>query len=291
VHLEKQGRDDKHESSDKSLPVFTRHPIKGGTEKPPIFIAHGLCGTVQVSELANHIQTDHPIYGIQAKGVDGIEEPLDRVEDMARSYLDVIEELYPQGPYILIGYSFGGLVAFEMAQRLLESGNIVALLVLVDTYPHPRYIARPQRLRLFVRRLRTHLNHMRQLPLQGACSYFVRGFKRRLHIIGALSQSQDPPEMLSLLFGEAVLRRVKQKAWLAYARYQPRFYPGKINFVTTDVKSFFPEDPAAIWQDLAAKLEIEVIPGDHLNIVTTQFKPLASALTRYIQRVTCDQGS
>ena len=261
--------------------------LKAGSEKPPIFIAHGLCGTVQFTELAKHIRTGHPIYGIQGKGLDEIEEPLERVEDMARFYLEALEELYPQGPYILIGYSFGGLVALEMAHRLSETGKNVALLVLIDAYPHPRYMAYPQRMRLFATRVRGHANKMRQVPLPSALSYFVCGVKRRLRISRALGESQGPSEMLGLPFGEAALRRVKQKAYLAYANYQPRFYRGKIHFVTAEIKSFFPGDPATIWADLAAELEIEIIPGNHLNIVTTQFEPLALVLTRYIQHATC----
>jgi hypothetical protein len=79
---------------------------------------------------------------------------------------------------------------------------------------------------------------------------------------------------------ETALRRVKQKAYLAYACYRPRFYRGKINFVTTQTKSFFPDNPAAVWGDLAAELEVEVIPGNHLDIITTEFEALASVLTR-----------
>ena len=242
---------------------------------------------MQFTELAKHIRTGHPIYGIQGKGLDEIEEPLERVEDMARFYLEALEELYPQGPYILIGYSFGGLVALEMAHRLSETGKNVALLVLIDAYPHPRYMAYPQRMRLFATRVRSHANKMRQLPLPSAFSYFVCGVKRRLRISRALGESQGPSEMLGLPFGEAALRRVKQKAYLAYANFQPRFYRGKIHFVTAEIKSFFPGDPATIWADLAAELEIEIIPGNHLNIVTTQFEPLALVLTRYIQHATC----
>lgn len=109
--------------------------MKAGSEKPPIFITHGLCGTGQFFELAERIRTKHPVYGIQGKGIDDLEEPFDRVEDMAKFYLEALEELYPQGPYILIGYSFGGLVALEMAQHLLETGKNVALLVLLDASP------------------------------------------------------------------------------------------------------------------------------------------------------------
>lgn len=254
--------------------------IKAGSEKPPIFITHGLCGTAKFSRLAKHIRTGHPIYGIQAKGIDGMEEPFERVEDMARFYLEALEKLCPQGRYILIGYSFGGLVALEMAQRLSETRNKVALLVLLDTYPHPSYYARLERMRLLVTRVKGHLNEMRQLPFASAFSYFLNGLKRRLHIAGG------SPEM-PLPFGDTALRRVEQKAYRAYGSYRPRFYRGKIHFVTTQTKSFFPEDPAAVWGHLTAELEIEVIPGNHLNIVTTGFEDLAAVLTRYVKQVTC----
>ena len=272
------------------LPSSPFIQIKAGCEKPPIFIAHGLSGTVQFVELAEHIRTGHPIYGIQAKGVDGIEEPLDRVEDMAKFYLDTLEQLYPDGPYILIGYSFGGLVAFEMAQRLSANGKRIALLVLLDAYPHPRFMPAPQRLRLFLKRMRSHASQMRELPLSNALSYFTNGLKRRLHFPGALHESQRPPETLGLSFADTALRRVNQKAYVAYASYQPRFFEGKIKFVTTEIQSFFPGDPVTVWGNLVAELEVEVIPGDHLNIVTTEFKSLASVLTRYVKEVTPGQS-
>ncbi len=260
--------------------------IKAGRERPPIFIAHGLGGTVQFSELAEHIRTGNPIYGIQAQGIDGKDEPLERVEDMAQLYLDALEELYPRDPYILIGYSFGGLVALEMAQRLSEKGKNIALLVLLDAYPHPHFLPAPDRLRLFVKRMVRHATQMRQLPLSNALSYFMSGLKRRLHFPGALHESQRPPETLGLSFPETALRRVNQKTYLAYSRYQPRPYHGKIKFVTTEIKSFFPKDPVRVWGDLVADLEVEVIPGHHLNIVTTEFEGLASVLTRYLKQVT-----
>src|SRR2546421_3756096 len=101
--------------------------IRDGSQKPPIVIAHGLSGLVQFEELAKHIRTEHPIYGIQARGIDGAEEPLDRVEDMAQFYLNAFDELYAGDVYILVGYSFGGLVALEMAQRLAARGKKISL--------------------------------------------------------------------------------------------------------------------------------------------------------------------
>ncbi len=80
---------------DQPVPQFTPFvQIKEGSELPPIFIAHGLSGTIQVGKLAKHIQTEHPIYGVQAKGINGTEEPFDRLEDMASFYVEKLEELY-----------------------------------------------------------------------------------------------------------------------------------------------------------------------------------------------------
>ena len=69
--------------------------LKTGSEKPPIFVTHGLCGTVQFSELAKHVRTGHPIYGIQGKGIDDMGEPFEHVEDMAGFYLQALEEHTP----------------------------------------------------------------------------------------------------------------------------------------------------------------------------------------------------
>jgi acetoacetyl-CoA synthetase len=106
---------------------------------------------------------------------------LDRIEDMAKFYLDALKQLQPEGPYILIGYSFGGLVALEMAQCLVEDGKNIALLVLIDTYPHPRYLARRERLRLFVKRMGGHFSRMKRLPVGRSFSHLLRAHQLRLH--------------------------------------------------------------------------------------------------------------
>ena len=246
---------------------------------PAIVIAHGLAGTVQVARLAACFQTPHPIYGIQAKGVDGAEEPLDRVEDMASYYVDAIDKHFPNGPYIVIGYSFGGLVALEMAQRLKDRGKEILQLTLLDAYPHPQFLRFPTRTSLFVRRMISHGQQMWHMPIRAGWSYFVKGVKRRLH----LAPSHEPPPPRSSP-RERILHLVSEKAYKAYTDYEPRFYAGKVSFVTTETKTFFPADPATAWKHLVAELEVEVVPGDHLNIVTTKFESLAALLTRYIQQ-------
>ncbi len=81
-------------------PAAPRFPalvlLREGVKSPPIFLAHGLGGSaMDFFQPARHIQSDHPIYGLQAKGSDGLEDPLDRVENMAEFWLEAIREVQP----------------------------------------------------------------------------------------------------------------------------------------------------------------------------------------------------
>ncbi len=265
--------------------------LKAGSENPPILIVHGLDGLPSFSELAKHIRTRNAVFGIRAKGLDGLEEPFDRIEDMAKSYVESLKAMQFHSPCILVGYSFGGLVALEMAQCLSEDPGSVVLLTLIDSFPHPRFMPALERLPLFMKRMRRHAHEMRRLSLNNASSYFVKGIKRRLHFPGEIHDSQIPPETLGLSRVETAKRRVNRNAYLAYQSYRPRFYRGKMTLVTAEKNSFSPKDPTRVWGDLVSELEVEVIPGDHLNIVTSEFQGLAAVLTRYVQEVTPVQSS
>ncbi|HZW80116.1 MAG TPA: alpha/beta fold hydrolase [Candidatus Deferrimicrobiaceae bacterium] len=266
-----------------SLPRFSAFvPLKAGAEHPPILIAHGLGGRARFSELAKHIRTGHSIYGIQARGIDGREEPFDRIEDMAQFYLEALKELQPEGPYVLIGYSFGGLVALEMAQRLCGEGKHIQLLVLVDAYPHPRHMSARQRLRLGLQRTRRRISQMSQQPLPDAISYFIGGLKHRFGLAPGHDGSPRFPEASRLSLAATTLQ-VKSKAYVALARYRPRPYRGKIKFLKSESDEYFPGDPVPVWANLAADFEVETVPGTHLDMVTAHFESLAAALTRCLQ--------
>jgi acetoacetyl-CoA synthetase len=262
-----------------TLPRFSPFvQIKAGDEQPPILLVHGLAGTLPFFGLAQHIRTGHSIYGVQGKGVDGREEPLDSIEDMAAFYLDSLKELQPHGPYILIGYSFGGLVALEMARRLKKNGEEIALLVLIDAYPHLRYLSPGQRMRLIARRA-LRPSGMKQ-RLARAASYVTPSFGRSRD---EASNGGDRAAEASRPSFEETTPRVKEKAYIALARYRPAFYDGKVKFVKSESDDYYPADPVAVWVKLAAKFEFEIVPGGHLDMVTTGFEGLAAVLTRYVK--------
>jgi thioesterase domain-containing protein len=76
---------------------------------------------------------------------------------------------------------------------------------------------------------------------------------------------------------------VRDAAYKALRRYQPRFYPGPVKFIRAAEVTLFPADPKAIWSHLVGKIEIETVPGDHLDMLTTQYETLASVLNRHLQ--------
>jgi acetoacetyl-CoA synthetase len=234
-------------------------PLKPGSTQPPVFIAHGLGGSViDFFQPVKLLESDHPIYGMQARGIDGLDEPLDSIEEMAAFHLHAIRELQPHGPYALMGYSLGGLVALEMAQQLSKDGEKVALLAMMDAYPHMNFLSLGQRMRLAARQAKRGLRIFRSL--RGSGPY-------------------QPPAGASLT---PPMQRVRDSAYLALTRYRPRFYKGEIKFVRAEILTGFPADAAAVWEPLAESVEIKTVPGDHLGIIATHYETLARVLSKYV---------
>jgi thioesterase domain-containing protein len=245
--------------------------LKAGGGNCPIFMTHGLGGTVnEFLRLTDHLQVSDPIYGLQEKGMDGLSEPLDRIEDMAEFHLDAIRQLQPHGPYFLIGYSLGGLVSLEIAQRLSRAGEPIALLAMVDSYPDRRYLSLSQRLRLFLRlaRWRTSL---------------VRAGAERNESQAREGRHENAPDRSHSDESAArVLARLKECQRRAWRNYRPQFYGGKINFVKAEIPSSFPADPVAIWAPLSREFEIESVSSDHVGLLTTHTASVARVLSRYL---------
>lgn len=109
------------------------HEGEGGG-KTPFFLVAGMFGNVlNLRHLANLLGGDRPFYGLQARGLLGDKPPHQTLNDAARDYLAEVRQIQPHGPYLLGGFSGGGLTALEMAWALEAEGEEVALLVLLDT--------------------------------------------------------------------------------------------------------------------------------------------------------------
>jgi len=233
--------------------------LKSGTDPLPIFMAHGIGGRISdLIPVASHISTLSPVYGVSAPGADGSAGSFDSIEGLAQFYLDAIRKQQPEGPYFLIGYSLGGLAFFEMSRRLLQRGKNVALLAMLESYPHAR-----------------------ALPLSHQIDVALAGMKRRFRgqageEIPARDLAQDdasadrwPPELF-------------EKAYVAWKRYRPRPYPGRVRFVKSAINSGFPTNPQAFWSRLAARFDNTTVAGNHTSIISEHYQELAAVLSSYI---------
>ena len=96
---------------------------------------------------------DQPVYGLQARGLDGGEPLQTRIEEMAASYLDEVRRVQPAGPDDSLGDCVGGLIAYEMARQLQSVGEEVGLLAMIEAYPIGRRVPVGLRMRGFARRV------------------------------------------------------------------------------------------------------------------------------------------
>jgi acyl-CoA synthetase (AMP-forming)/AMP-acid ligase II/NAD(P)-dependent dehydrogenase (short-subunit alcohol dehydrogenase family)/acyl carrier protein len=108
--------------------------IQPNGSKPPLYCIHGAGGNILMyRQLIDYLGEDRPLYGLQPKGLDGNETPIDRIQEMAEIYVQQMRNTQPNGPYFLVGLSVGGVIAFEMAHLLHRQGQKIAFLGLIDT--------------------------------------------------------------------------------------------------------------------------------------------------------------
>lgn len=228
--------------------------LRPGSEALPVFMTHGMGGNIlEFFELIRDLRTARAIYGLQAKGSDGSEAPLTRIEHMARFHLETIKKIQPRGPYSLIGYSLGGLVMLEIARLLRAKGEGVALVVMIDSYPPTRRQGPWER--------------VRQVATQAA--YCVSD------VVRPLIRGTAPVPLVR------VCERAYFSDFHAWGRYRPRFYDGEIKFVRA-ADSDYP-DPAATWPNFAAGLKLEILPGDHHTLLSQHSENLARLLSCYLE--------
>ncbi|MBP2478951.1 amino acid adenylation domain-containing protein/non-ribosomal peptide synthase protein (TIGR01720 family) [Crossiella equi] len=126
-------------SAAEAEPFATLLPLRVTGTGTPLFCVHPLGGLGwSYVQLRRHLPERYPVYAFQSPGLDGTGKLAGSVTEMAAQYVARLREVQPSGPYRLVGWSFGGLVAHEMAVQLREAGAEVELLAVLDTYPRER---------------------------------------------------------------------------------------------------------------------------------------------------------
>ncbi len=120
-------------SPSESLPPLLT-PFRLSGEKTPVFMVHPPGGIVACyRDLADALGDDQPVVGIRSRGLHGDERLPSSIAEMATDYLQAMRQVQPAGPYVVGGWSLGGLVAYEICQQLKHAGEAIEKLVLLDT--------------------------------------------------------------------------------------------------------------------------------------------------------------
>lgn len=248
--------------------------LKPGVGAPPVFVAPGIEGKVaELSQLGALLRWRHPVYGFDTS------KAFEKIDDMAMYYLEAARELQPHGPYLLVGYSFGGLVMLELTRRLVELGERVALLVLVDSYPHPRFWPLKIRMQILVRSAIRHLLKLMKMSPREAVPYVLQRFENILIYLGIRGPRFSTHELAIGSGSDLSEQQIPHSRNIAWSRYSPRRYQGKIMFFRAETITHFPTDPTSVWSDFASELEVHTVPGDHVGIITTHCGSLAAEIS------------
>ena len=256
-------------------------PLQRGTaETPPLFCIYGI---LLYYDLARHIGAEQTVYGIYLQEeVDLLRaEPeqhassLTNVPQVAALYLKKIRTIQPQGPYLLAGESFGGIVAYEMAQQLQAEGETVALLALFDTLAPGVTLKRSWQQRT--------VGHLSEMAKQGP-AYALQKLNQKIN--QKLSQKINHHPAVPTLSKEDRRPQFRRQIGRTYI---PQPYSGKVvlfRAIDRDPFESVSVNPQFGWSYLVQKgIEIYDVPGDHLGILKDpNVRVLTQALKTCIDR-------
>ncbi|NJM40631.1 MAG: alpha/beta fold hydrolase [Anaerolineae bacterium] len=267
-------------------------PIQPNGSKPPFFCVHTIGGSVfGYMALAQHLGPDQPFYGLEARPEEANDPMRQRIETIAAAYIEAIQTIQPQGPYYLGGYSYGAVLAYEMACQLVAAGQKVAVLASFDqSAPKSDYFASPRltlrTVRGFLGNVLHWLNDFRQIPLREQV-----GRVRRKLFLGApspqgkgvdLKRYWDDVSRIPLEIHE--LMRTHLGAWEAY---QPKPYPDHITVFRAQRQPLICSyDPHLAWNSLVrGGVEVWPVTGGHRNTLEEpHVQSLAAALKEALNR-------
>jgi thioesterase domain-containing protein len=216
---------------------------------------HGLGGHAAVFRpLAEALDEGRAVYGLQALGLDAGQTAHDCIEAMAEHYVRELRTVQPRGPYLLAGWSLGGLTALEAARQLSADGESVELVALLDTYLSlSDLLGRRLDEQVALRWLAPHLNlsvaKLKKLPLDRQWDLVIE------HARTSLGIAQPEIERLA-----AVCRA----QLVAAGRYRPQPYAGSVVLFRAGRARGF---PGRRWRALCQRLHTEQVPGNHYSML------------------------
>jgi len=238
-----------------------------GGSSGPLFLAAPSGGNVFCyRRLAECLKDEHAVYGLQSPGIDGSRPLLTSVEEMADCYLSEICREQPKGPYYLGGWSFGALVAYEMAVRLHQQGERVASLVVIDSA-----------IRYSFRMVDAVLSE----DGLGICGILSKPLDDQVEIFRAktrvaqLLPADANPELSRRIY-KVCIQNIR-----AALEYRPSTYPGTLILLEAEEKLARTRATAEQeWSPLCGKVERHLVPGNHFTVMNSPNVETAASTLR-----------
>ena len=255
-------------------------PLRSGGSRPTLVLVHPIGGTAFCYQpLVARLAQDRPCIGLQSQGIAEGELPIETVEAMADAYArQLLEQPAPAG-YDVAGWSFGGVVAIELARRLAAAGQRVRSTILLDTFVPATFHTSAEidarfALGQFARDLGLALG-----------DEDLRGLDERAALRKVLELGQlhaiVPPQLQE---GELARRVAVFTANLrAYHRYDPHEVAGRVALVcASEAPAGTALTPEAGWRELVAELHVRVAPGNHYSMFQP---PHVDELARLLEEI------
>ena len=244
------------------------HPGDGVSETP-FFLVAGMFGNVlNLRHLAHQIGTDRPFYGVQARGLFGDDDPHETFEEMATDYLDEVRSVQPHGPYLLGGFSGGGIAALEMAQQLRAAGEEVALLVMLDTpVPYETPLTVQDRAQLQWQKLReSGVGYVKEWAVNRLA--WEKEKRRRAEGAAATDEGALHSEVIESAFYRALERYQLRPYDGVITLYRPKLNTAHVLGPDRQIdinRRFLLHDNG--WGPHCERVDVTEVPGDHDSMV------------------------
>jgi thioesterase domain-containing protein len=262
-------------------------PIRPRGSAPPLFLIHGVGGVVpDFGNLLDKLDPAHPVYGIQSQAFDPVNPALTTLEEIAAWDLQEIRRIFPHGPYCFIGFSFGGMVAYEMAQQLIAAGEKAPFVGMIDSC-EMSYTTRMlkqdspgRKASELSRRLKLRFAEAFQRPDT------LRYVKEKIH-------SRTMRLLYSVFSGFGMkipnsLQNSYHVNWFAAVNYSPKPFEGRITLFKANSNFWDRRLPPDLgWATLAMDgVEMVEIPGDHMSLfIEPHVTVLGDRLARCLEAI------
>jgi len=266
-------------------------PIRAAGDRPPLFCVHaGGEHVLYYRHLVRRLAAGRPVFGLQPPGLDGEDEPLWRIEEIASRYVDELRQVQPQGPYTLLGYCIGASVCLEMARELEALDERVDRLIVLDSGfwwgPEPAVSVqdhddgKPRTVNV--------LRKIGRVARRDGLGLLVQLLVRNVALIWERS-SHAARQKLSLRFGSAEVRRevwrgrVDTASVHAFRHYVPRPCRAPAVLVrTTEYMALEEKERHLRWQEVTGGLDLRVVDGEHQSLLN---EPMVAQVAEIVDEI------